>query len=189
MIIHPVPGRQWWPAEIADEVMPPGRATPQAWLSPGPDGVTRAKDEDDPQGGVIITLSPGQVLAFVYQEKRGSADVTIMPDGTWKGPGERDRLTIDMFDGPPPERPEPDASQGERIAAANAFFGGDDNDWMGDTMDEFARNFADAYRPLDPAGQLAEVDLYYWSPEHWFQVSADGASLTPCAAPEEDGGT
>nr|WP_295465293.1 hypothetical protein [Mesorhizobium sp.] len=184
---HSAPSREWWPDALVDEVMPAGRATPQAWLAPGRDGVTRAKDEDDTEGGVIITLSPGEVLAFVYSEKRGSAEITVMPDGTWKGPGERDRFTIDMFDGPPPPRPEPDASVGDRIAAANAFFGGDENEWMGDTMDEFARNFADTERP-GPEGTLTEVDMYFWSPPHWFQVSADGASLSPCAAPEKDAG-
>lgn len=173
--------RRWYPFELAqDEILPDWEATPQAWLRPGAGSATIVRDDDDV---IILTIMPGEKVAFLYVENRGSTEITVMPDGTWKGAGERDLATIDMFEGPPPERPAPDASDAARIAAANLFFWSDDNEMSGGTMDEFAREWAD----MDPPGadgELVEVDMYFWSDRIWFEVSADGANLTPCDAPE-----
>lgn len=186
MTITPIPDRFWWPVDMVDEGMPEGRATPQAWLSPEADGVTRLRDELDDERDVLATLAPGEVCAFFYMDRLGAAEVTIMPDGTWTGGSVRDRLTVDMFDGPPPERPEPEASQAERIGAATLITLSEDSDVQGDTMDEFARTVVELEPPPE-GGTAVEVDLWFWSAKQHFRIGPDGASLEPCPAPESDG--
>jgi hypothetical protein len=166
--------------------MPEGRDTPQAWLAPDAAGITHIRDELDDEARVLATLAPGETVAFVYMERLGSAEVTIMPDGTWTGGTVRDRMTVDMFDGPPPERPEPAASQAERIGAATLITLREDSDVHGDTMDEFARTIVELEPP--PEGcTTVEIDLWFWSPKQHFRISPDGASLEPCPATEGEG--
>lgn len=76
--------RLWWPEAFVDEVMPPGRATPDAWLTRLSDGAHAiAGDEErelDP-----IRLTEGMEVAFLQQDTLGRARLTFEDDGkvTW----------------------------------------------------------------------------------------------------------
>ncbi|TPK15211.1 hypothetical protein FJ872_19655 [Mesorhizobium sp. B2-5-9] len=170
--------RRWWPASLFDEQMPAGRAQPQDWLKPDISGITIIRDEDDPEGGILATMLPGEIAEFVWHEKRGSAEILLMPDGSWSLDDARDDRTIDMFRPQQPlPSPEPqDLPPSVRIAAANWFAWEEDYETMMDTMDGFAKAFADL-DPPDAEGSRMTVDMGYWSDGVKFRVSADGKSL------------
>jgi len=91
--------RQWWPNDLVDEVMPPGRATPQAWLSPDASGVTTIHADNDDDKTALASIQPGSEVEFLWYENRGSAEILLMPDGTWSLADPRDGGTVDMFAG------------------------------------------------------------------------------------------
>lgn len=170
--------RKWWPAALFDESMPPGRAEPQAWLAPTVAGVTIIRDEDDPEGGVVATMEPTEIVEFVWHEERGSVEITLMPDGTWSLDDPRDALTIDMFR-PQAQPSEPvDLPPSALIAASNWFAWNEDYETCMDTMDEFAKALADISAPIAADGVRITVDMGYWSDGVKFRVSADGKSLS-----------
>jgi len=79
--------REWWPSDYADEVMPPGRESPSAWIR-GPRGDTYelAGADDDIEGAERDDdhpriVRPGEVIDFVWCESLGTVEVTIFPDG------------------------------------------------------------------------------------------------------------
>lgn len=167
--------RLWWPDSLADEMMPDGRASPEAWLAPDLAGVTAIYWEDD--GKLIDTLSPGETVEFLWHEKRGTVTIRVMPDGTWSLDAARCPRTADMFAGDPaPAAPAAD------IASANWFADPSDYETMTHTMDEFAANHAAYAGPLDPAGNDVTVEMGFWSDTVRFVVSADGKSLEPVRA-------
>ncbi|MER8556095.1 hypothetical protein NKH37_28745 [Mesorhizobium sp. M1217] len=171
------PSRKWWPAALFDESMPPGRVRAEDWLSPTLSGVTMIRNEDDPEGGVVATLEPCEVVEFVWHEERGSVEITLMPDGTWLLDDPRDDRTVDMFR-PAALPAEPvDLPPSARIAASNWFAWDEDYETCMDTMDEFAKALADMSAPVAADGVRITVDMGYWSQGVKFRVSADGKTL------------
>ena len=86
------PTRRWWPAELMDEWMPEGRRQPQDWLSPGKDGVTLVRDEDE-AARVLVRIEPDETVEFCWHESRGGVEILLMPDGTWSVDDTRDTGT------------------------------------------------------------------------------------------------
>lgn len=172
------PSRKWWPAALFDESMPPGRAEPQDWLKPDQAGATYIRNEDDLEGGFVVTILPGEIAEFVWHEERGSVEITLMPDGTWSLDDPRDAFTLDLFK-PEAEAPAEPAElpPSARIAAANWFAWDEDYETCMDTMDEFAKALADMSAPVAADGVRITVDMGYWSDEVSFRVSADGKTL------------
>ena len=62
--------RKWWPEDLVDEVMPPGRASPADWLHVDGDTVVIRNDRD-PEW--TRTIRPGDVVDFTYCDHLGSA--------------------------------------------------------------------------------------------------------------------
>ncbi|MER8811415.1 hypothetical protein [Mesorhizobium sp. M0965] len=169
--------RRWWPAALFDESMPAGRAEPQAWLAPTVVGVTIIRSDDDPEGGVVTTMEPAEIVEFVWHEKRGSVEITLMPDGTWRLDDPRDAFTLDLFK-PGAVQPEPaELPPSALIAASNWFAWDEDYETCMDTMDEFAKALADISAPVAAEGVRITVDMGYWSDRVKFRVSADGKTL------------
>jgi len=165
--------RQWWPHDLVDEVMPPGRAKPEDWLKPDESGVTTIHADDDDDKTVLARIKPGSAVEFLWQENRGSAEILLMPDGTWSLVDPRDGGTVDIFTG---EAAEPTPPAG-RIGNANWFAAAGDYETMMDSMDGFAECYAENEPAIDPEGQRLTVDMAYWSDPVRFRVSADGKSL------------
>ena len=74
--------RQWWPEFMADEVMPPGRASPADWID--------AEPKLDGDGSLVIggenynrSFGPGDVINFIWSEPRGMVEVTFKSDGSY----------------------------------------------------------------------------------------------------------
>lgn len=171
--------REWWPADLLDEHMPPGRARPEAWLAPDETGVTLIHADDDEDKTVVATIEPGAEVSFCWQEDRGSVEITIMPGGAWKLDDPRDAFTLDLFKPEAVEATTPiELPPSARIAAATWFGWRDDYECQGDTMDELAEGFADFGR-IEPEGLRITVDMGFWSDAVKFRVSADGRSLEP----------
>ncbi len=81
------PRRDWWPAELLDEVMPPGRRDPDEWLigSQG-DIYAIANGEEASEGdgdGVLMRIRPRDLVKFCYVDRFGTIGVTFRPDGTY----------------------------------------------------------------------------------------------------------
>lgn len=170
--------RRWWPAALVDEVMPPGRASPQMWLEPDIRGITVICDDGDDEP-ILCSLLPGETVEFCWWEDRGDLDVTMMPDGTWKLDDMRDDRTIDMFrPHDPPQRRETSTLPMARVEASNWFAWEEDYETCCDTMDQFVRCMVDM-EPPEPEGTRIVVDMGFWSERVLFRVSADGKTLEP----------
>ena len=165
------PTRRWWPAELMDEWMPEGRRQPQDWLSPGKDGVTLVRDEDE-AARVLVRIEPDETVEFCWHESRGGVEILLMPDGTWSVDDTRDTGTPDIFTGDLPMPRPPSAN----IEDANWFAEASDYETMAGTMDEFARAYAEM-DDIEPEGRRIPVVMGRWSKHIAFRVSADGASL------------
>jgi len=85
------PARRWWPSFLEDESMPPGRASPEAWITQAGGeiliGALTAKEADgDPQAGVATAI--GEVVRFCALDIVGRRTVMIHHDGTFRVMGE-----------------------------------------------------------------------------------------------------
>jgi hypothetical protein len=166
--------REWWPACLMDEWMPQGRRAPQDWLKPDAAGVTTFWwDESEAEPRAAGTAAPGETVAFCWHERRGRVTIRLMPGGAWSIEGDARAAHVpDLFTG----EVKPDLPAA-RIDDATHFWEASDAETTADSMDEFARNYAE---PMPPAedGDLVEVSMGRWGEER-FTVSANGASLTP----------
>lgn len=165
--------RVWWPHFLLDEVMPDGRKTPRAWLAPNENGVTVIYADDDDENAVAGTIEAGTVVKFMWHEDRGQVDILLMPDDTWSLTGPSDGGTIDMFTGTASAPPPPAAP----IETANWFAEQSDFETTMDSMDEFARCYAEMAGDIEPEGRRVTVAMGHWSNGIPFRVSADGKSL------------
>lgn len=165
--------RRWWPNDLADEMMPPGRSRPEDWLKPDEQGVTLIHADDDENRTAVARIEPNSVVKFFWQEDRGSVEILLMPNGTWSLVDPRDSGTIDMFTGAAAQPKPPAAS----IADANWFAAAGDYETMMDSMDGFAECYAESEPSIGPEGLRLTVDMAYWSDPIRFHVSADGRCL------------
>lgn len=91
------PPKRWMPAEWQDEIVPPARETPDAWIVSAADGVPMLagcyhgplgedpdlKPTDDQPWGSPRLLSDGEIVPFCFTRDWGSAELTVRDDGTW----------------------------------------------------------------------------------------------------------
>ena len=85
------PARRWWPAFLEGECMPPGRGSPEAWITQAGGeilvGALTAEEADgDPQPGVATAI--GEVIRFIALDIVGRRTVIIHHDGTFDVVGE-----------------------------------------------------------------------------------------------------
>lgn len=172
--------RLWYPVDLIDEYTPPGRATPEAWLSPEFPGV-----RDYEQHFIDEHYGPGDRIAFKWCEHLPMAYFEVRADGTLARPT-RCPETPDMFTGDlSPEAFAPPAY-------ANSFYDHETEIWA-DTPEEFARLYAACFDVRDggfdfgatPSASVA-VQCARWSKTIHFTINADGKSLTPVEAKEAD---
>lgn len=141
--------RQWWPADWADEVMPPGLTSPDAFIHPLPlddrmsfmlcyeDGEAEADNEF-----YRLAVSPGEIVPFICCDPLGEIEVEIRPAGTY-------------------------AALGEVPANATHFCIGGDPDTLAHTLKDFVDQFVANAPSRDPAdGDLparVEISMAWWS--------------------------
>ncbi|MBR0649539.1 hypothetical protein GXW78_07700 [Roseomonas terrae] len=91
------PEKTWVPADWVDEITPPPRATPDAWIVLAADGAPMLAGCHDgplgdrtPEGGEDTTsfgnprlLRDGDVVVFMFTRNWGTAVLTVNQDGTW----------------------------------------------------------------------------------------------------------
>lgn len=113
--------KRWWPLAYADEWMPAPRVSPDAWLVYDTSGAPclDAGDPDNPESawGKPLRLAFGDDTAFYWVVPLGQVTVTVAADGAWKG--------------------------GPVNPAANSFWEVGDGESGADSMDEFARYWAE----------------------------------------------
>jgi hypothetical protein len=136
-------GREWWPLEWADEVMPPSRPSPDGFIicADGHWYLGYAFDatyvNDHEKRYFSQAINAGDIVKFICCDELGSIDVTINPDGTFAA------------DGSVPER-------------ATHFWEPGNFDTLGDTLAEFVRGYLDTCDPLD-APATVTVAMAWWS--------------------------
>src|SRR5947209_690274 len=82
--------RKWWPADWADEWMPPARSTPDefivdanghSWLGYAFD----AKDATDHEKRYFSrALSGGDIVQFIYCDDLGELEIALQKDGAFE---------------------------------------------------------------------------------------------------------
>ena len=85
------PARRWWPAFLEGECMPPGRGSPEAWITQAGGeilvGALTAEEADgDTQPGVATAI--GEVVRFCARDIVERCTVIIRHDGTFDVVGE-----------------------------------------------------------------------------------------------------
>lgn len=80
---------EYWPEQLVDEVMPPGRDSPEEWLTGEPPNVllvVNPGDEDWGGGLRTIALADGDIIEFARCENfaaYGDVTLTIEASGAW----------------------------------------------------------------------------------------------------------
>lgn len=78
-------GRTWIPEAYLDEVTPPGRASPDAWIERGDDGkLWIAPAWSSERTSPRLPLEEGQVVGFYWCDEFGAVRVQFKDDGTFK---------------------------------------------------------------------------------------------------------
>jgi hypothetical protein len=154
--------REWWPLDYCDEGMPPGMATPGAWLRamPNGDGWTIASpyyDDEQEEAERKWTFKPlanGERVEFIFCEQLASFDAMIDPDGRFEPHGAVPPNANWFWD---------DAEHGEESAS-------------GDTLEEFARAFVEYHHPTEP--ERVTVGCSHWSQGYTYSVKIEGDVAT-----------
>ncbi len=76
------PAEEWWPEAYCDEVMPPPRVSPDAWVVQLADGYALAAPEArawEPE-----RLTDGETVLFTQRIDHGGATLDLFADGTWQ---------------------------------------------------------------------------------------------------------
>lgn len=158
-----IAGRQWWPSDYMDEVMPTSFATPEGWLRPLPNGdggfTIASPYHDDPaeeaeRAWPFSPLTDGEKVEFCYCDDLGDIEMSIAADGTYE------------------------IHSGTVHPKATHF-----HEWFnvdagwGDTIEEFAKNYAAETGTAD----RIQVGMADWSGSQTFSVKIEGgnASLDP----------
>ncbi len=69
--------RKWVPSDYVDEITPPPRETPDAWIEGG--NALAAFDDAAPPR----PLAEGEIVRFSWVETLGAVTITIAEDGSW----------------------------------------------------------------------------------------------------------
>lgn len=162
--------RKWLPEHLTDEVSPPGRASPDAWIigrvadPDGDDDLWRIggwEADDEPVDDTRRDMRPGEVVTFVYVVDLGEVDVTIDPDGGY-------------------------AAHGPVPAEATHFWERGDTDTLACSLTEFADCYAENTLPGDLPDRI-RVRMAQWSGEipHRLLVEVGQAHFVPVAVNRE----
>jgi hypothetical protein len=137
------PERKWWPAEYADEVMPPPRDSASAWLVRDCDGwfLAGCGDGNDESPALGRKLVEGEAVEFLWSEDRGDVEITVYPGGRYE-------------------------AHGAVPADATHFWAAFDSDTLAMSLDEFAKNWADmeGHAP-GVLPERVDVAMHAWSDE------------------------
>ena len=144
----------WWPLEYADEVMPPGRANPNAWIKEyGMDGAVLFTSEPDYTSdgrkvriGSVVTFLPWTFLSNVVLRIKRDGSFTVM--------------------------------SGAVDPQANCFVAQGDHDMQMDHAAEFARAFADLMDD-DETDVLVAQSRWLDPVEHRLVMIAGAVTFTP----------
>lgn len=145
--------RKWWPHDMLDESMPPGRDSPSAWIA-GRDGDGWALDDGDESGELKRTvISEGTVLGFAWYEDLATVEITFNADGSY-------------------------VAHGLIPAGYNHCWIAFDTDTINDDVAVLAQQQAECAADLGSAMPLREtVEFGRWSSEENFRlVVTDGAA-------------
>lgn len=147
------PPRRWVPEFLVDEVTPPPRETPDAWL-PTECISGRMIVADDLEDGPAVALTIGDTMEFAWVVDHGTIVFEIAADGTFT----TDRPI-------PPE--------------ANSFLEIGDTDTLGEAAEVFARNWAEsAFGYGEETSMTVDVYVYVyqWGNNHvtFLLVETDG---------------
>jgi hypothetical protein len=150
------PEHQWWPLEWADEVMPPGRSSPDGFLIYA-DGnyylgyALDAKDVSEKEKRYFSRkIEPNEIVKFICCDRLGEINITINPDGTF------------ITDAPAPVR-------------ANNFMIHDDPDTLAEDLETFVKNYVGLEPPDRPTTET--LACAWWSDElaHKLTLTYEGA--------------
>ena len=157
--------RKWVPAEYQDEVVPPGRSSPNDWITRMSDGAPALASGDPSEDDDVAgrALKPGEVVDFDWVETYGQRSLTFRCGGdgwTWELDGD-----------------EPIASPGGDMTVAEV------GNW--ESMMPGLEDFASAYAKNGVEdGETITVLFYAWSHRHTPFVFREGAfhEIAPVAA-------
>jgi hypothetical protein len=162
MTTEHAPQRLWYPVDLLDEILPTGLSSAEAWFDPG-----MQRQLDEHEASYIRRHGPGDRIAFIWIEDRGTVELAINLDGTLNRPMHC-RETPDLFGAPPP--PPPD----EIPADANVFWEAESETYA-ESAEEFAQLYADPY--ADGGILHVTVHVSHQSRAIHFEVGPDGRSL------------
>lgn len=159
--------REWWPAFMADEMMPSPEATPSGWIREalGDTWLIAERAEDrESDASLRMDIASGETMDFIFCDRLPDVQIRVYADGSFEllaGTGE----------------------------GANNFFLWDAPDFSGSTLDEVAGDLAEQ-------AELGEVVIccHYWSDEipHRLDIGGDGphfvalVDVPAFVAPEPD---
>ncbi len=147
--------RQWFPDDLIDEVLPPGRDSAEAWFQIPP-GFTY-DDLDDEERWCLDHFKPGDLVKFKWCEERESVRLRITRDGGIYTPL-RCPATPDMFGAPSI----PVAEDVGLSPPANHWWN-DEHECFAETPEEFASMMVDTIEFDDEGFAEIEAETYYWS--------------------------
>ena len=140
--------RKWLPADYIDEVCPPGRDTPTAWIkrAAGDRWILfgDSLNEDDEDGR--LSAAPGDFVQFQWYEDGGQVDVQLNGDGTYRVLG--------------------------AVPAGDVFRVQYEPDWIATTFEQCIEDWVD----LDPDDDsIITIDAVTWSDPIPFRLVVDAA--------------
>jgi hypothetical protein len=131
--------RTWMPSDYQDEMIPPARPSPSAWVEPvEKGGFALAAAWPKQSGAKPRPLAEGDIVSFDWTEDHGQAQFTIHPDRSWS-------CTM----------AQPTTPEGGWMNVAVL------GDW--DTMADSLIDFAEEQIQKDPGSRTETIVFYSWS--------------------------
>jgi len=150
--------RKWWPAEWADEAMPPGRASPNDFII-NAEGhyflgyALDAEDVDEFQKRFFSTrIDPDDVIEFICCDDLGDVDVRIQPEGF--------------------------SIIGDVAEDATHFWQPGSNEMLAGSIKQFVEIYRENY-PIDSDPITLKMARWSDSIAHRFELSFEGQKITP----------
>lgn len=72
---------EWWPTDYIDEVVPPARESPSAWIVVHDEGFALAGADELADDSLGPDLEDGAIVKFTYLVSFGEIDVTLTDSG------------------------------------------------------------------------------------------------------------
>lgn len=148
--------REWWPAFMADEVMPAPESTPTEWVREALCDrwlIAERKEDRCDEESIRQEITPGETMDFIYLDRLPDAAIRILEDGSCEVTSAPDQ-------------------------GANFFSVWDEPDFCGNSLDQVARELADQ-------GEHGDFAIYcaFWSDEipHRFEIGEGGPRFVAIA--------